>query len=285
MARTSNITFAQVAQIADTMKAAGHRPTARAVRERIGSGSMGTVHKLLQQWAGRANVESNDAPELPSSITSILMDFVQTQIAEACEPLTEELRAAKESADALAEENERLAAKINELEKEVTEGIAGRADAMARADSFRSVSDRQQETIREQQKQLQALTLEVDRANRRAEKHEEAATELQTARETVIQATGEQNNAERKAAVLEAQLTAALDKISDLSERLEASQREATTAKNIADKERTNYQTCAAHLEAAAREIESLNKLTKTPKASAPKKATTTKRSTENETI
>lgn len=35
MARTSNITFGQVAQIADAMKAAGNRPTARAVRERI----------------------------------------------------------------------------------------------------------------------------------------------------------------------------------------------------------------------------------------------------------
>ena len=33
MARTTNITFGQVAAIADAMKAAGTRPTARAVRD------------------------------------------------------------------------------------------------------------------------------------------------------------------------------------------------------------------------------------------------------------
>lgn len=110
MARTSNITFGQVAQIADAMKAAGNRPTARAVRERIGSGSMGTIHKLLQQWQGKGSEadEETEAAELPNHIQSALMDFIGTEIATACEPLNEELQVAKSDLEEIALDNERL---------------------------------------------------------------------------------------------------------------------------------------------------------------------------------
>lgn len=114
MARTSEISFAQVAQIADTMQAAGHRPTARAIRERIGSGSMGTIHRLLTQWNGKTAKET-ETPALPDSIGAALMDFVQTEIATACEPIREALEAAREEAAHLAENNETLARDIADL--------------------------------------------------------------------------------------------------------------------------------------------------------------------------
>ena len=50
MGRDATITPDQVYAIADAIKAEGGKPTLRAVRERLGSGSMGTITKLLQGW-------------------------------------------------------------------------------------------------------------------------------------------------------------------------------------------------------------------------------------------
>lgn len=114
MARTSNITFGQVAQIADAMKAAGTRPTARAVRERIGSGSMGTIHNLLKQWQGKGPSEDDeDKPDLPQHVTDAIMDFVQTMTAERIEDMAEQLRDAQDAADDLARENERYSDQLD----------------------------------------------------------------------------------------------------------------------------------------------------------------------------
>jgi len=51
MGREATISYEQVAAAADTMKAAGSKPTSRAIRERIGNiGSMGTINRHLQAW-------------------------------------------------------------------------------------------------------------------------------------------------------------------------------------------------------------------------------------------
>lgn len=118
MARTSNITFGQVAQIADAMKAAGTRPTARAVRERIGSGSMGTIHNLLKQWQGKGPSEDNEEkPDLPQHVTDAIMDFVSTMTGERIEDMTEQLRDAQDAADDLARENDRYYEQLNASEE------------------------------------------------------------------------------------------------------------------------------------------------------------------------
>ncbi|HEM7880099.1 TPA: DNA-binding protein [Burkholderia contaminans] len=50
MAREPNITQEQVSKTAEQIRDAGGRPTARAVRERLGTGSMATVLKFFQAW-------------------------------------------------------------------------------------------------------------------------------------------------------------------------------------------------------------------------------------------
>lgn len=152
MARTSNITFGQVAQIADAMKAAGTRPTARAVRERIGSGSMGTIHNLLKQWQGKGPSEDDeDKPDLPQHVTEAIMDFVQTMTAERIEDMADQLRDAQEAADDLARENERYSEEIENAENII---IGLRAE-LARLEGING-------QLNEQMKQEQLLSLDKD---------------------------------------------------------------------------------------------------------------------------
>lgn len=257
MARTTNITFAQVAQIADTMKAAGHRPTARAVRERIGSGSMGTIHNLLQQWQGKTS-EQPVAAVLPDSVATALMEFVQTQIAEACEPLANELEAATEAADALAESNERLCIEIDELKSANAEAREVNAAAWAKHAMSEKVISEMKETARQYQVIIDDMKTELDRLRER----DKAATAIRE-RVGILDdkneyLTGELAAARTEIAGLSAKLDAAQERLTDKCAQLEKSEKMLDGAIAEAKHASRCNEAANARLEAAAREIDSL---------------------------
>lgn len=274
MARTSNITFGQVAQIADAMKAAGTRPTARAVRERIGSGSMGTIHKLLQQWTGKGAAqedEETEAAELPAHIQNALMDFIGTEIATACEPINEELQAAKEAAEDIAQDNERMHLINETLRSELDECRQQRAAAIAQLDMTRAElinTNIARDGLREQNTEL---LREIDRAQHQIEMLASFQTDLTQARAALAESSAARIEADRSAAVLTAQLEAANTRNDELWARFADLRSHAEKLEADAKQANNRYEACAARLEAAAREIESLRKPkpapAKTPKA------------------
>lgn len=274
MARISNITFAQVAQIADTMKASGARPTARAVRERIGSGSMGTIHKLLQQWAGKASStdDEDEAPELPSSIANVLMDFVSAQIGEACEKLADELAAAKEAANALAEDNERHAMNYQSQGADLIRALEARAAEQARANALGNELTELKSEASKLRLRANELERELELSRRQTEMFASLQPELATTKAALKDSEQKRLEAEKNNAVLEVRLAEKAAGIDDLSARL--AKAESRTEKAEADAKQANnhYHACAARLEAAAREIDEIKKK--------PKTAPTTKKTT-----
>jgi hypothetical protein len=48
--REASITYQQVADAAEALQAEGIHPSARSIRERLGSGSMGTIQRFLNEW-------------------------------------------------------------------------------------------------------------------------------------------------------------------------------------------------------------------------------------------
>lgn len=280
MARTTNITFGQVAAIADAMKAAGTRPTARAVRERIGTGSMGTIHKLLQQWAGKVAEadEEDDSPELPSSIASTLMDFVSTQVAEACEPLNEELQAAKDAANQIAEDNERMHLAFDEQGRELVNMLEKYAASNATLDQTRAVLADHESEVFKLRAQVSELLLELDRSKRQTEMLANLQPDLAKAQQHLAEARNGREDAQRDAAVLGAQLAAKTEQANDLAERLKTCENRADRQSEELKQTNNHYQACAARLEAAAREIESLKAAkAKTPTNPKPEKKLPTK--------
>lgn len=243
MARTSEISFAQVAQIADTMQAAGHRPTARAIRERIGSGSMGTIHRLLNQWNGKTARETK-TPELPDSIGAALMDFVQTEIATACEPIREALEAAREEAAHLAENNETLARDIADLVderdslKSAFDQVNGTLEQVIR--DRRDLAHR--ETI--QTELIAKLREQLQRAEDRAAELDQVRADLETLRKNEIQAV-------KEIATLTAMMDGFREQAKTAQEQNKALTAQLKTAERAVDAGQ-------ARLEAAAREIEQL---------------------------
>ena len=80
MARDATISQQEVDAVAEQLRVGGERPTARAVRERLGRGSMATVLRYLQVWqAGQAR-PVDSAVALPPALQRSLVDFVGQEV-------------------------------------------------------------------------------------------------------------------------------------------------------------------------------------------------------------
>jgi chromosome segregation ATPase len=112
MPRESSITQAQVDAAADAIKAEGGRPTSRNLRERLGTGSMGTLHRMLQHWQDSQARQVETTLTLPPAMQRSILDFLGQEIAAAKAGLEASLAECRQAATDLATENERQGAQI-----------------------------------------------------------------------------------------------------------------------------------------------------------------------------
>lgn len=79
MPREATITYDQVVRYAESIKAEGRKPTPRLIRDKHGSGSYGTIHKLFQQWEGAQALVIETALSLPPSLQRSILEFVRSE--------------------------------------------------------------------------------------------------------------------------------------------------------------------------------------------------------------
>lgn len=130
MPREATITYDQVVRYAETIKAEGGKPTPRQIRDRHGSGSFGTIHKLFQQWESTQALAIEAALSLPPSVQRAILEFVRHELSVGRADLEERLCQATTSAEDLATENERQAALIDE-QLVTIESLRGEKAALA----------------------------------------------------------------------------------------------------------------------------------------------------------
>lgn len=122
MGRESVITQEEVNVVADQLRATGAKPTARAVREALGGGSMATVLKHLQVWQGRQVRPPETQAVLPVGLQRALVDFIVQEVATAKVTLETDLVTAQQANQDLIAESERLAAAL-EREQSTVESL------------------------------------------------------------------------------------------------------------------------------------------------------------------
>ena len=212
MPREASITYDQVAAIADNIKAGGGKPNPRQIRERHGSGSLGTIHKLFQQWeAGQAQPER--ALALPPPLQRAIVDFIAQELTAARAGLETMLSDAQTAANHLATETERLAGQIQALDESLANLRGENATLTGKIEQ-----------------------LEADLASARGEAAEAARTELAKAhvrleglpileqenerlRRAVDTERTARTDAERQAATAEAKAAGLTDRLTDTQER------------------------------------------------------------------
>ncbi len=219
MPREASITYEQVAAIADSIKASGGKPNPRQVRERHGSGSLGTIHKLFQQWeAGQARqIEASLA--LPPTLQRAILEFMDQELATARSELELKLMDAQVAANDLATENERQVTQIEALEALIVElqeekaGLAGRSEQLEN-----DLLAAREEAGRERQNAESART-ELAKAQLRLE----AMPILENENKRLLAALDAERtartDAERRAAAAEAKASGLVDRLGDAQER------------------------------------------------------------------
>lgn len=255
MGREAHITPEQVHAIADAIKSKGGKPTLRAVREQLGTGSMGTIAKLLQQW--KAGQERQAATELvlPPALQRAILDFMNTELSAVRAPIEAELAEQQQTTADLATENERQAGIIEDQAGELDALANEKAAAEGRAKQLATDLDGAKEDVaRERQAAEQART-ELAKAMLRLEAMPRLEEDLAAIHAELTKERQERINAEQQAAVLTAQKA-------DLEHRLTDAKKEAERTGELLQKGLARAEQQADALANALVEIQT----TQTPK-------------------
>lgn len=229
MGREATITPEQVYAIADAIKAEGGKPTLRAVRERLGTGSMGTIAKLLQSW--KAGQERQAAAELalPPALQRAVLDFMAAELSAARAPLEAELAEQQQTAADLAAENERQADTI-ESQADALEVLAQeKAAAEGKAGQLADDLEGAKEDAGRERQAAEAARTELAKATLRLEAMPRLEADLAAIRAELDRERKGRIEAEQQAAVLAAQK-------SDLEGRLADAKKDADRAAQAAEK-------------------------------------------------
>lgn len=108
MGRVSNLNYQQIAKVANSIKNNGEKPTARSVREVLGTGSMATIIKFLQEWNLDQNQYIQTIDLLDPSITRAINNVIATKIQERTDDITLQLKELQFECNALVAENAQL---------------------------------------------------------------------------------------------------------------------------------------------------------------------------------
>lgn len=214
------VTFESVAAAAESLTNSGQRPSVRAVLGVLGGGSPNAVLPHLQAWkAARPAIKAADVAIDPR-IASILAEQIILAVADATR--SAEARAADLEADAeavaeagrLAEARaEELAAELDRVQRE-NQQLTGRVAALAeevdqvKKDAAVAITEARADTSREREAAEQARQA-LARAELRLESLPALETQVRELRGQVEAEHRARNEAEKAAAVAEAERNAA----------------------------------------------------------------------------
>lgn len=228
MPREATISYDQAVAHAEALKNAGVKPSARLIRERHGSGSLGTVTKLFQKWSlsQARHIETTNA--LPPTIQRTILDFVSQESMITRADLEERLNEAHGVAADLATENERQAAQLDLLQIQIEELNKENASLDGRIEQMGSdLAEARNEAVRERQA-AESARMDLAKALLRLEHMLRLDADLAAAREECHAVDQRRQEVERDLAVTCSELMSAeqsrIDSVQSISARLSDAQ-------------------------------------------------------------
>lgn len=228
MAREPSITQEQVSRAAETIRDAGGRPTARAIRERLGAGSMATVLKLFQAWQD-AQIRPAEAPvSLPQTLQRGLLDFVAAEVERSRLELRTDLDIANQTNADLIVECERLGLIVDNLTATLEAVHAEKAELAGRLTQVETDLDSCRQEAATERQAAEVARTELAKALLRLEAMSRLEGDLVAARNDAAAERAGRVAAEQASAVALAKLDAAIEARKQLEAGLlEVKEREA----------------------------------------------------------
>lgn len=224
MGRRAAITYEQVKAVAGALRAEGAKPTIDQVWEALGkAGSKGTVHRLVKQYLAESD-ETQTTPEslrlLPSDVQQVILAFADRAVGTAREKITDDLLACRQEAASLANDNEQLAAEIDDLHMQLAQALADKAATDGRAGQLaielaavRKQIDAERAAAEQKRIALATAELRLESAGPLEKQLQETRIERDAQREARAEA-------ERTAAVLGSQHRELQERMQDLKSSL-----------------------------------------------------------------
>lgn len=177
----SGITYQQVAAAADALVTENTKPTLPTLRERLGTGSMNTIHRHLTAW--QANRPKGAAPtiEPPQEVMRGLNAWV-TQAATAARAEVEDtLVQAQTAAVELAKAGEAIEVERDELLDQLAVLTTARDQALATAQERSAEIERLTHDIERERNLASAAQIEAVHARLKLDSHAEQLADLKAA--------------------------------------------------------------------------------------------------------
>ncbi|WP_321874622.1 DNA-binding protein [Burkholderia ubonensis] len=211
MAREPNITQDQVSRAAESIRDAGERPTARAIRERLGTGSMATVLKFFQAWQD-VQVKPAETPvALPPALQRGLLDFVAAEVERSRIELRADLDIANQSNADLILEAERQALLVENLTASLESVHAEKAELAGRLGQIEAERDAARHDASSERAAAESARTDLAKALLRLEAMPRLEKDLADARRDLDAERAVRVTAEQASAVAAAKLEASLE--------------------------------------------------------------------------
>lgn len=279
MAREASITYEQVAAAANSIKTLNEKVTTRSVREVLGSGSMATVLKFLQQWQGqqaRPSIVIEDA--LDPAIVRAIGHQIASRIQEATSETIARLAELQFETDSIIVESERQSIEIEEQAAELI-SLQGRYDALAgRAMQIEFDAKQTSGNLIAERKASEAARVELAKAELRLEGMPKIESDIEKLRTEILKGRTHAAELHEAAAVAMAKLESEVSQrkgiqaqLAEVTRRAEEAAKRAEASAEALVKERHNTQVCQSKLAAAGREIAAAKEATSQARSEAKK--------------
>lgn len=248
MPREATITQEQVNAAADSIRASGTKPTARAVREAVGGGSMATVLKLLQVWQG-GQVRVEEGPVvLPPGLQRALVDFIAQEVARSRADLESDLVCAQQANADLIAESERQASTIEMQAIALESAQAEKAELIGRLAQVESDLARATEDVAGERNAAELARTEMAKTQLRLEALPTLEAENERLRAALEEERTARTDAQRQSATAEMKATGLGERLADAQAQL-AEQKQRSSVLET-DKRRLEAEIAAAGKEA-----------------------------------
>lgn len=223
MGREALVTHEQVAAAADAMKAAGIKPSSRAVREKLGNvGSLGTINQMLQHWKNGQNPPASGVGILPPTLQRAILAFMEQELAAARAALENELAEQRQETADLATDNARQRDTIGDQALQLATMAAEQAKASGRAAQLETELDTARRNAEHERQGAEAARTELARAQLRLEAMPRLEADLAALRAALENQRQARTAAEQAAAVLTAQKTDLDSRVADARTQAES---------------------------------------------------------------
>ncbi len=228
MAREATITFEQVAAAADSIKTQGGKASARTVREVLGSGSMATVLKLLQQWqSGQVRQSASIDDTLDPSVVRAISNQIATRVQEATADTTARLADLQAEADLIIAENERQSVELEAQAAELVVLHGQYAELAGRAQQLESEAARTAAELVAERRATEAARVELAKAELRLEAVPKVEAEIEKVRAELLLARAQAAELHEAAAIANVKLEGAVRELAAANEAVTQARAEA----------------------------------------------------------